>query len=211
MLIVPPKPNFGSSETPKTDITITRADLDAKFESFKKDDTNLKKVESHGLEWMLPGFVVELFVPDFSDKSFLAKSGKDLLGDALDIYKRYTGIGKVLSASPHNEGPRADIKPGDIVYLGDDLANMAKNHAYEEWLRASPNQIKDKVPPIEYIQKVHRWIDGGMLYLVNRGDVTANQRGLEVSLKTIGSIKEPMVFRLPPMDVLYRVKGNPFG
>jgi hypothetical protein len=204
-LLIPPKPSF-QGLAKKVDITkITVDDLRKKYDEFLKDDTCLNKIKAHDYGWLTRGFIVELFAPDFSAESSLAGIKE------LDVYRRYTGIAKILSASPLNEGERANLKEGDIIFAGDDLSNMSKNPAYVGWINAQPNQIKDKVMPIEFIRKVHRWIEGGMAMLVNRGDCVASKRGVEVSLETIGQYNEPLVFRLPEGDVLFKINGDPWA
>lgn len=191
-------------EKVKTATEVTVEDLQKKYEEFLKDNSNIDKVKAQGLTWLSNGFIIEMFIPDFSDRA-LIKFDNDP-----DVYRRYTGIAKILAASPLNDGERAKLKEGDIVYIGDDMSNMNKNPAYLGWINAQPHQVKDKTPPVEFIRKAHRYIEMGMLFLVNRGKVTASKRGLEVSLETIGQMQEPLVFRVPPADILYKI-DNPWA
>ena len=206
LIIQPPKASFeGLGKKPSILSTVTVEDLKEKYNAFVADNTNLEKVKKHGMGWLTTGYIVELFCPDFSDKS-------GLLGvKEQDIYRRYTGVAKVLSASHMNEGERGKIKEGDIVLIGDDLHQMSRNPKWYDWINAQPNQVKGKEAPIEFIRKVHRFIEGGLVYLVNRGESTANTRGIEVSLETIGQFKEPLVFRVPPMDILFKITGDPWA
>jgi hypothetical protein len=190
---------------------ITTDDLKRKFEEFKNDNTNLDKVQNQNLDWFIPGFVIELFCPDFSDLSLLASSDS--------FYKRATGIAKVLSVSSQNSrltnydgsaiSAYDNVKPGDIVSVGDDLLNLSTNPAWQHWYDSNGRGVMKGQEPLRYIRKYHRWIEAGMLYLLDRGEEVVNKEGLEISLATLHELKVPMVFRVPVQDVLFKIE-NPF-
>lgn len=182
----------------------TKEDLRRKFEAFKADNTYVDRLQNQNLFWLQPGFIVQLFVADFSEVSTLAVTDS--------YYKRYTGIAKVLACS--NENMRvadvySSIKPGDIIYLGDDLFHVTLNAKWADWdSNQGRGQVKG-IEPLKYIRKFHRWIEAGMLYLVDRSKETIEKEGIEINLSTIGDLKVPMIFRLPVQDVLFKIE-NPF-
>lgn len=190
---------------------ITKEALLKKFEEFKNDNTYVDKVRKHNLEWFVPGFIVELFIADFTQLSLLTSTDS--------FYKRCTGVAKVLSVSSENErltnyaGSTSEaykkVKVGDIIYLGDDLLNLQLNPAWQHWYDSNGRGVMKGVEPLKYIRKFHRWIEQGMLYLVDRGQEVVDKEGLEITLATIGELKVPMVFRLPVQDVLFKIE-NPF-
>jgi hypothetical protein len=184
---------------------ITTDDLKRKFEEFKNDNTNLDKVQKQNLDWLQPGVIVELFCGDFSDMSLLSATDS--------FYKRYTGIVKILSASKENARIAeiyGTIKPGDIAYIGDDALNIVINPAWQHWHDTNGRGVMKGQEPIKYIRKFHRWIEHGMLYLVDRDQEVINKEGLEITLATIGDLNVPMIFRLPVQDILCRIE-NPFN
>jgi hypothetical protein len=184
---------------------ITKADLLRKFEEFKNDNTNLDKVQNQNIEWLVPGVIVELFCPDFSEMSLLMSTDS--------FYKRFTGIVKILSFSKENariSEAYNSIKAGDIAYIGDDSQNIVINPAWQHWYDSNGRGVMKGTEPIKYIRKFHRWIEHGMLYLVDRDKETVEKEGLEITLATIGEINVPMVFRLPIQDILCKVE-NPFN
>lgn len=174
-----------------------------KYEQFLEDTTNFDLVNKHPIQWMGMGFIVEIFVADFSDESKLL--GLD------DVYTKFTPYARVLSASEHNEGPKASIKPGDIVFLGDFIANVRPNKRWEEWAEAGNSNGKlTSEPPIKYIRHVHTWISESKLYFPDKAAYVLSKELTNIDENYLKVFKGPWIFILDPMSIKWPINYNPF-
>lgn len=212
LIIQPPKPTWQEGQESKVPeqkpVAIVTADeLEEKYQEFLNSNEIAKRIEEQGLELHGYEYLIHVFVPDFADKSNISFGLKDM-------YKRYTGIGKVVARKPKDTvSPQAnypDYNVGDLVFLGDDLMNRTINPKWEQWYNsAGNNQILRGEEPIQYLYKIHAWILQGKLYMLNRGTCILESDGLDVNAGNLGSIKEPMVFRLDVGHIVGRIK-NPW-
>lgn len=186
-------------------LSITRDDVLAKWEEWLKDETHLKAVESLGIEWLGPGFIIEIFAPDFSDmKSKLVSSD--------GFYFRVSPYARVLSASPENEGPRGKLKPGDIIYLGDAAANVKKNPEWERWAMAGKSSGKlENKEPIQWIRSVHSWVQQGRLFFTDKAAYLGNNDLVQMDEQRMKIFQGPYVFEVEPNAVRPIRITNPWG
>lgn len=187
---------------------VTKQLLHQKYQEFLKDTTQLTRLKQQNPQLLIPGWIVELFVFDTTkDVKFLHD----------DFYVRYTGICKILHASPENSdtsnklSPRiANLKEGDILSIGDTMTIMGLNPEWEDWFNAqdSPNNDPGEEPK-KFLRRIHHWMSQGKLWYMDRAKYLANGKNLQWDDKAINDFRGPYVFRLDPMDVEC-VIDNPF-
>lgn len=179
-------------------------ELRRQWELFKADSTNLDKVTAHGIEWGIPGFIIEVFVADFANKS-------GLILDA-DLYKKTTPYGKILSASPLNESPKNEWKAGDIVYLGDGMANLLVNSDHVAWTEGKKSNARFVGPePPAYIKKVYATVSDGRLYYPDKSRYVLTDKYTVLTQNNMKEYPGPWCVVFDQFSVPMRVTGNPFA
>ena len=184
---------------------ITKEILQQKYQAFLEDKTQLERLNKQGFKLGQPGFMVELFVFDIS---------KEVDFEMDDYYVRYTGIAKILQASPANKeigGGVEKFKAGDIVSVGDTMGVMTLNQEWELWFDAqrSPNNEPAENEPIKYLRRVHQWISHGKLWYMDRAEYLVKGQNLTWDEKAINNFRGPYVFQVDIQEVLGPIT-NPF-
>lgn len=180
--------------------------LSQKFEDFKKDTTISEQVDKHGIEWFGAGFIVHLFVADFSAES-------KLILDA-GLQQKFTPYAKIISASPYNTTDTAKrVKEGDIIHLGDFLATAATNPAWIQFngQGASTNQKQVGKPPLQYIRAVYTLITGGKLYYPDKAKFLLSNEFVLLADTDLSKFPGPFVFELDEYSIgTKKINKNPY-
>lgn len=180
--------------------------LAQKYEDFLADNSITEQVEKHGIEWVGGGFIVHLFVADFAAESKLILEAS--------INQKATPYAKVISASPHNTlEPSKRINVGDILHLGDYLANTVTNPGWVQYMGQgqSTNQKQVGKPPIQYIRAVYKFITDGKLYYPDKSKFILDSDMSLLMDKDLAKFPGPFVFELDEYSVgSKKVTKNPF-
>lgn len=180
--------------------------LAQKYEEFLADTSIAEQIEKHGIEWVGGGFIVHLFVPDFAAESKLILEA--------GMGQKATPYAKVISVSPYNtlEGSKR-INVGDILHLGDYLANTVTNPGWVQYMGQgqSTNQKQVGKPPIQYIRAVYKFITDGKLYYPDKSKFILDSDMSLLMDKDLAKFPGPFVFELDEYSVgTKKVTRNPF-
>lgn len=181
---------------------LTKETVEALYSEFVKDTTHIEAVKAQQVEWMEPGFILELLVIDLEPYATIKPSD--------DFYIRYTGIAKILSASPYNEGPRSDIKTGDIVLTTDAMSTIRPNFNWTEWNEFSKSPQYKGVEPVKFHRWVHNWTQRGAWFAPDRAELVLNPAMFNMNEAAINSFRGPYVYKVDSHEVAFRIK-NPFA
>lgn len=177
-----------------------------KYEEFLKDTSISEKVDKHGIEWVGGGFIVHLFVADFSSES-------KLILDA-GLYQKFTPYAKIISMSPYNTTDAAKrLEVGDVIHLGDYIATAVTNPAWNQYMGQgqSTNQKQVGKPPLQYIRAVYSFITGGKLYYPDKSKFLLSNDLVLLADTDLSKFPGPFVFELDEFSVgTKKVKNNPF-
>lgn len=174
------------------------------YDRFLADKTHETTVAAHGIDWAEPGFVIELFVLD------LRENQKQLpLGD--DMHIKPTPYAKILSVSPHNDPKRA-WNVGDIVYMGDLVANFKLSPRWESWSYGGNSNAKNNDPePPKYWKYIYQWIENGKLYVPNKAQYILTPDLAVLTQENMNKFRGPYVFTIEPYEAKWRETGNPWA
>lgn len=164
-------------------------------------------VAKQNLKILSPGFLVEVFVFDITEDVNITDD---------EFYVRHTGIAKVLGVSPFNEDIKThkDLKPGDIVLMGDHMSVMRLNPEWEDWyaMQKSNSPDSSKPEPIKYTKGFHLMMSQGRLFYTNRGKALITGENLRFGEDEIKAFRGPYVVFVDPQDILYGGPDiNPFA
>ena len=192
-------------EKKKENYAAFKQTIEKQYADFLADDSSLKQVQAHGVSFGGPGFIIELFVADFSKNSSL------LIMD--DIHKKVTPYAKILAVSEYNQGPKADWKVGDVVNIGDGYMNVQLNPMYAAWMDAkAANQRASTKPPPQYIKKIYSWILNGHVYAVDKAKYLMDSNSVVITEDTIRSFPGPYVFLVDDYNIgNLKITGNPWA
>lgn len=186
-----------------------RLEMQVQYETWLKDDTTLKQIEAHGIDWGEPGFIIEIFTADFSTQTKL------LIDD--DLYRKFTPFARILSASPYNNSPefhgKKDWKVGDIIHLGDDMASVQVNPNWSTWVEGQKASAKLMGrEPMKYIKKIYSLVFGGKLYNPDKSRQVLSNKHAIISEDSVRTYQGPWIFILDPYNVgSIKITGNPWA
>lgn len=174
------------------------------YDRFLKDNSNIELIRQHGIEWAEPGFIIELFVLDLKEKQAQLP-----LGD--DIFIKPTPYAKLVAVSPHNEAKRA-WNVGDIVFMGDMVANFKLSPRWEQWEYAGRANQKNIDPePPRYGKYIYSWIEGGKIYYPDKAKYILDPELSVLTQENMNKFRGPYVFTIEPYEAKFRITGNPWA
>ena len=187
-------------------VGITREDIVQKYNEWLADTKHLDAVKALEIEWLGPGFIIEVFAPDFTEKSSL----QGIAG----LYLRISPYARILSCSPYNEGPRLDaLKAGDVVYIGDVASNIKENIEWKRWAEAKEKTGTQKFEtpePIQWIRSVHAWVQQGKLFFPDKATYMADSDLVQMDQKRMNKYLGPFIFEVEAGVVMKKIK-KPWG
>lgn len=174
------------------------------YDRFVADKTNERLVAQHGIDWAEPGFVIELYVLD------LKENAKALPLDD-DMFIKPTPYAKILSVSPHNDPKRA-WNVGDIVFMGDLVANFKLSPKWEHWSFGGKSNAKNDDPePPKYWKYIYQWIESGKLYYPDKAKYILTPELALLTQENMNTFRGPYVFAIEPYEAKWRETGNPWA
>lgn len=175
------------------------------FEEFKKDTTDIEEAKGYkfiGAKVLLRFFYYD---PPKQESSLIigGEAAGALIGSAADLVKgkelgakfQLFPIAKVLAVGTGLTGDYADLKPGDIVTVKDDIKGTHLNPEWIHWKENGGAEARPKIQnrePRQFIGNIEQW----------KSDVFVLDK-----FKESMDIKDAFTFLLPQMLILSKLEN----